>query len=142
MERGAPSASHLERRRAERRRLLKMFGLSAVGSAVDYLTVYALAIAAAWPTPVAAVSGLVLGASVTFTLNRLLVFGGAGSLSSQLLRFILVLAVLLSLDATAVSLLRDTVGVPLFVAKPAADFLILGLAQPFALRWLVFRRVA
>jgi putative flippase GtrA len=119
--------------------LVKSLASSAVGSALDYLLLFIAAKGMGLPTPLAAAIGLSAGATFNFFGNRHFVFRAAsGDLVSQALRYALMVAGLMAVHACAMWLLRDELGVPLFIAKVAADLGVLAGTQPFLLRYFVF----
>ncbi|HEU4405427.1 MAG TPA: GtrA family protein [Polyangiaceae bacterium] len=117
--------------------------VNAFGSALDYATVLLLVAVLGLPTPVGTVTGLALGGAWNFLLNRNVVFADRAKrhFAHEALCFAGALAVLSAGHAVAVWFLRERLGVPLVLAKMAADFTLLGTTQPFVLRYFVFPRV-
>ncbi len=121
---------------------LRSLAINAFGSALDYSTVLLLVVALGLPTAFGTVTGLVLGAVWNFSLNRSVVFADRVKrhLAHEAVRFAGALSILIAAHAVAVWFLRDRLGVPLVLAKMAADFVLLGTTQPFLLRYFVFPR--
>jgi putative flippase GtrA len=121
---------------------LKSWLFGGLGSAVDYALVWTLAGIGSVPTFGATLAGLVVGGGINFTANRLFVFPDAkeATTATQAVRFALLMVALTFAHALSVAFARDTVGVPLLVAKMGADLFYFGPGYPFLLRWLIFRR--
>jgi putative flippase GtrA len=122
--------------------VLKSWLIGGLGAAVDYALVWTLAGRNNLPTFAAALAGLLVGSSVNFVANRLLVFRDArqSQVGTQAARFAALMAGLFLAHAFTVAFARDTIGVPLLLAKMGADLLYFGPGYPFLLRWLVFGR--
>lgn len=121
----------------------RSLAINTIGSAIDYATVLLLVSALGLPTPVGTVTGLALGGTWNFLLNRNVVFADRVQrhFAHEAVRFGGALAILSAGHAVAVWFLRERLGVPLVLAKMVADFTLLGTTQPFVLRYFVFPRV-
>src|SRR5262245_4442004 len=97
--------------------VLKSWLIGGIGAAVDYGLVWTLAGLNDVPTFVAALTGLLVGSSVNFVANRLLVFREArqSPAAAQAARFAVLMATLFLAHAFTVAFARDTIRVPLLL---------------------------
>jgi putative flippase GtrA len=113
--------------------------LNAGGSVLDYALLFGLTQLAAWPTPAAAMTGLLIGAAFNFAMNRRFAFADRrGPAGAQAVRYALGIGALLGLHATVLSAIVDRGLLPLIAAKPGCDLVILGAGQLLVLRLFVF----
>ena len=134
-------AAWRERLGGEKGWAFKCLAINGCGSAIDYSVLLLLGAALALPTPVATMSGLALGASFNFIMNRRYVFPDSPvPLAAQALRYGSAMLGLMTIHAVVVWFLRERVGIPLVPAKLLGDVGVLGLSQPFILRKFVFPR--
>ncbi|MGZ6080587.1 MAG: GtrA family protein [Myxococcaceae bacterium] len=93
------------------------------------------------PTPVGAATGVAIGSTITFFLNRAFAFHAQGTpVAGQAVRFILSTLVAMSIHAALVGILADRFDVEVVVAKLIADVLVFSVGQLLVLRFLVFRK--
>lgn len=115
--------------------------IGAVASAVDYSIVWALGVAVGIPSAFAAASGLTVGTTVNFALNRRFAFGDCASgFGAAALRYAAAFGALMLVHASAVGVMADRFGVPLLLAKLLADVTLLSGGQLLLLRYVVFPR--
>ncbi len=121
--------------------VFKSLLINGFGSALDYALVYLLIAVLALPTPVGICAGLLVGATFNFLMNRRFAFAESqGPIGPQAARYALGTGLLMLLHASAVTALRDGLGVPLFYAKPVCDLAILAGGSILVMRYLVFRK--
>ncbi len=112
-----------------------------VATALDILTLLACVKLARLPTPVGAGLGVMVGAVWAFWANRRFAFKDSqGALGPQALRYSVATGVAMLVHAALVGWLADHVGVPVVLAKLAADVAVFTVGQLLLLRYLVFPR--
>jgi hypothetical protein len=84
--------------------------------------------------------GLLVGASVGFTLNRGVAFRDAGPVLPAILRYMGGFGLLIALHAGAIGVLTGPWNFPLVLAKACADLSLLAGGQLLLLRYVVFPR--
>jgi putative flippase GtrA len=90
-------------------------------------------------TPVAAGLGVLVGSTVTFFLNKYFAFREHHpNLAPQALKFAIATGLAMLVHASLVGLLKDRVGIPVVLAKLAADLLVFSVGQLLLLRYVVF----
>src|SRR5262249_22190031 len=91
------------------------------------------------PNPVGAMCGVTVGAIFTFFANRHFAFRDhKPKLAPQALKFSVATFAAMMVHASLVWLLADHYGVPVVLAKLAADVLVFSVGQLLLLRYLVF----
>lgn len=92
-----------------------------------------------FPTPVSAGTGVIFGSTVTFILNRHFAFRDHHpELAPQAMKFVIATSGCMVVHATLVGLMRDRMGVPVVLAKIAADLMVFTVGQLLILRYVVF----
>lgn len=93
------------------------------------------------PNPVGAMIGVTCGAIFTFFANRHFAFRDHHpDLAPQALRFVLATGAAMLIHGGLVWLLADRWGVPVVLAKLAADVAVFSVGQLLVLRYIVFPR--
>lgn len=112
------------------------------GSVIDYALLFGLTHFAGAPTVLAAITGLFVGATFNFAMNRRFAFGDRkGPVGAQALRYALGIGTLLLVHTALLSTLVDRGLLPLLAAKPLCDLVVLGAGQLVVLRLFVFTGV-
>lgn len=107
----------------------------------DYTLLLTTAKVIGWPTPICAMVGVSVGASVNFLLNRRLAFRDSrSSVAGAALRYVAAIGCLMILHATAVGVLTDRLEVPIVLSKLISDVTLLAGGQLLILRYVVFPR--
>ncbi|HZH15424.1 MAG TPA: GtrA family protein [Archangium sp.] len=121
----------------------RSLAVGGVATALDILTLLACVKLARLPTPVGAGLGVMVGAVWAFWANRRFAFKDSqGALGPQVLRYGLATGGAMLVHAALVGWLADRVGVPVVLAKLAADVAIFTVGQLLLLRYVVFPRSA
>ncbi|MFN0060983.1 MAG: GtrA family protein [Myxococcaceae bacterium] len=90
-------------------------------------------------TPISAAIGVMVGATLTFFLNRHFAFRDHHpELAPQAMKFVVATGGCMVIHATLVGLMRDRAGVPVVLAKLVADLLVFSVGQLLLFRYVVF----
>lgn len=121
----------------------RSLAVGGVATVLDILTLLACVKLARLPTPVGAGLGVMVGAVWAFWANRRFAFKDSqGPLGPQVLRYGVTTGGAMLVHAALVGWLADRVGVPVVLAKLAADVAIFTVGQLLLLRYVVFPRSA
>lgn len=119
----------------------RSLAVGAVATAIDVLVLLACVKGLGLPNPAAAVVGVVVGGTFAFFANRYFAFrDGQPGLAKPAVRFVLATLVAMAIHAWVVWLLADRMGVPVVLAKLAADVAVFSVGQLLVLRYIVFPR--
>lgn len=120
---------------------VRSLAVGAVSSTCDYSALLTSAKVLHWPSPICAMLGVALGATVGFLLNRTVAFKDSqGSFAGAALRYAAAISILMMIHATVVGLLTDRAKWPILAAKLLGDVTILAGGQLLLLRYIVFPR--
>lgn len=137
----SPLAAEARMNRSSHSWAVKSLLLGLFGSALDYALLFSTVNLLSFPIPLGAALGLTAGATFNFLMNRRFAFRAqSGAMGSQAFRYVGAMGALLGLHVGAMWLLVDRAGLPLAIAKPACDLILLGLGQLLVFRYVVFRR--
>lgn len=113
--------------------------VGAAATALDILILLVCVKGFGAPNPVGAMVGVLFGSTFTFFANRHFAFRDhKPNLAPQAVKFVSVTAVSMLIHAYLVHLLADNWGVPVVLAKMAADILVFSVGQLLMLRYIVF----
>lgn len=115
--------------------------MGAVAAACDYAVLMLCAFVLEFPSAVAAMCGLAVGATLNFLLNRNYAFRDcSANLGTTAVRYAAAIGCLMALHAPAVGMLTDRLELPIIVSKLIADVTLLAGGQLLLLRYVVFPR--
>lgn len=125
--------------RAQKRWALRSLAIGAISTAVDLAVLISLVRFAHLDPVPAAASGVAVGATANFVLNRRLVFPDSqGPWGGQALRYTFATLAAMAVHATVVFFLADEWGLNYVAAKLIADVLVFAVGNLAILRLVVF----
>lgn len=120
----------------------RSLAIGAFATAVDVGVLLATLHFLKFPKPVAAMSGVLVGSTLTFFLNRRFAFDQKNQedLGPQLLKFVVTTGLAMGVHAGVVWLLSVHFHLYVVFAKFAADILVFSVGQLFIFKYIVFRK--
>lgn len=119
----------------------RSLAVGAVATALDVLVLLACVKGLGLSNPAGAVVGVVVGGTFAFFANRYFAFRDRQpGMAKPAVRFVLATLVAIAVHAWMVGLLADRMGVPVVLAKLAADVAVFSVGQLLVLRYIVFPR--
>jgi putative flippase GtrA len=116
--------------------------VGAVATLLDLTVLLMLVKGLRLPNPLAAMAGVAVGATFSFFANRQLAFTDrSAELAPQALKFAWATALGMGAHGVVVYQLADRLGMPVVLAKLAADVVVFSVGQLLVLRYLVFPSV-